>query len=406
MVLKAFISATASILVISMTCGSCLANSEDNSPKGNIGFFTQGSVSDMSIPMEETSAPELQYGPTKGFKVEKKEVPQIANLNAIIDQAKKEAGNQEISIADEKIPEGVDAEEYKLRKEFGDPSETVPVKGIDTAPKPYKAMLKAIDMGRDDLALMYANQWMGYMKNLDRITRKATAMAGVVKLDPAVGEEKVSNAAFSNIDPKALNQFFAKRKEELAKNQAVGNVEITEQSRSAISAIFGDSDSQDTQQAAKLGDNLEQPDAYAKLLDTSLDPISRKMLIRSTLAGKLPLDPSGNVQVLFFMRPSEQASIDLGKQLAMALSSPTLDVSVGIVPLSVDGVELTANSKFYQNTGIPANLRDGAALSRSLNITQFPSLLFLTENSEQAFFKAGKADALFIEEVSRMIGGK
>lgn len=395
MVNKALTNTFLPIIALSLACSPSYANSEDYAGKPNVGFFNHGAVVDMSIELEGSEQPEIQYGPPKSFKIEeKKEVaaklqanPAAAALNA----------------EEETIPPGVDPQEFLLKKEYGDPDQPTPVKGIDSAPSPYKAMLRAIEMGRDDLALKYANQLKDYRKKLDLVTRKAVAMDGVVKLDSTSDADQVSHAALSNIDPKALDTYFAERKDKLASRDLTASLEVSEDSREAIKAVFGDTDSQ---QSALNESEDAAIDPYDNLVDTNIDATIRKLLIRSTLAGKLPIDPSGKVQVLFFMRPSEQSSVNIGKEIGTALSSTSLDVSLSVVPLSVEGVDYKGNARFFEKTGIPSIVRDGLSLSRSLNITQFPALFFTTANSNEAFLKTGKADSVFIEEVARIIGGK
>lgn len=395
--LKAVLSIGISIqIAVLATAACCFAESSESPESLNTGFFNRGSVIDMSIPLGETEQPEIQYGTTKGIPGERLLPSEVVSVTAEPSAELKTAQNG-------RIPEGVDAVEYSLKQEFGDPKEPVSIKGIDNAPKPYKAMLKAIDMGRDDLALQYANQWMGYMKSLDRITRKANSMASVVKLDPETAESKITEQAFANIDPVALSGYLEKRKAEHSSNEIKDDVVIDAQSREVIDAFFGETSTENSQSV--LGRQAIK-DPYSKLVDTTIDPVSRKALIRAELASKVPVDPAGNVQVMFFLKPSEQSSIEVAKQITDTLSSPTLGVSLGVVPLSVEGVSLENNKRFFDGSGMPASLRDGLALSRSLNISQFPALLFITPNSEKAFLKTGKADAVFIEEVARMIGGK
>jgi len=401
MVIRALLNTASQILALSLLCSASYANSEEFAGNPDAGFFNQGAVLDMSLELEGSEKPEMQYGPAKSFKIEVKK-PEEAKLPGA--GGIKNAGSAALKSQEEKIPAGVDPQEYKLKKEFGDPSEPTVVKGVDSSPKPYRAMLTAIDMGRDDLALEYANQWMGYMKSLERVTKKAVAMAGVAKLDPTSGKDQASVEAISNIDPTALNNFMEKRKGSIDQSQNASTIEISDSTRNSISALFGDSDSAE----GKALEPAEQADSdpYAKLVDTNIDSESRKQLIRTTLVNELPLDPSANVKVLLFMKPSERASIELSQAVVQAISSPTLAVTLGVVPLSIDGLNPYVAKSFYDQTGMPALLREGLALSKSLNLTQFPALLFVTENSQKAFLKVGKADAVFIEEVANMIGGK
>ena len=381
-----------------MTCANSFANSEDigqNNRHGTSGFFNHGSVVDLSLPLESTDQPEMEYGPPKILPLETEQPEQPV-------AAKQQDAAQVQAPVAAVPPPGVDGDKFKLQQEFGDPTEQVTVKGVDSAPKPYRAMLAAIQMGRDDLALEYANQWHGYMKSIDRLSRIATSMKDVVSLDPAIAETKISDQAYSNIDPQALNKFLDKRKNEVIQNETNTDVNITKENHDAINAFFGEEDSDKSKSVIAQGSQ----DPYAKLVDSNIDAASRKMLIRSELASKVPVDHSGNVKVLFFLKPSQQTSIDVAKQLTEAISSPTLGVSLGVVPLSVEGINPVENKRFFDESGMPALLRNGLELSRSLNISQFPALLFVTSNSDKAFLKTGKADAVFIEEVARMIGGK
>lgn len=362
---------------------------------GKIAFFNKGAVTDLDAPMEETAQPEMEFYATSGFKIPKLKVAQPKSSQS---SDKDQIGREEVE-----VPAGVDADQFKLRQEFGDPSDEVLVKGIDNTPKPYRAMLKAIEIGRDDLALEYANQWMEYMGRLDRVTKKASAMASVVKLDPSSDEITLSNEAVASIDPKALSEFIGKRQSEAIKQAGI-EVEVNDQARQAIDSIFGETNQPTAQERAE-GEKV-QIDPYAKLVDRSMDEGMRRTLIRSELRSQVPVDPSGHAKVLFFFKPSEQISLDLGKELSTVLASPTLKVNLSVVPLSVESFTQEASAKFAEASGIQAMLRDGIGLSKSLGINAFPALVFVSSASDRAFAKSGMSDAVFIEEVAKMVGGK
>lgn len=401
---KAFLNSAVLVLGISMCCAPGFAISDDSDQQSSNGFFNQDAVTDMSIPLLQTEQVEMQYGPTKGFKLPEKkpelEKPQVAKQNSSASVIQKD---QKQDVSEKAAAEGVDTQALKLKEEYGDPKEAVLPKGVDSAPKPYKAMLEAINMGRDDLALEYASAWIGYMDKLDQVVRKGAAMASVVRLDPANAAEDTPEDALTNIDPTALNSFFNKRKIEKEQSKAVSDIDLDQRAQLSIKGFFNDEAGINA--ANKPKGDIEA-DPYAKLFDSTMNPESRKLLIRSTLAGKLPSEPTGQVQALFFMRPSEQISVDIGKELAKVLASPTLGVSLKVVPLSVDGVSIQDNAEFTRKTGMPTLLRDGSALVQTLSIDKTPAIMFIASSSGKAFLKTGIADSVFIEEVANMIGGK
>jgi hypothetical protein len=357
-----------------------------------LGFFNHDSVVNLDAPLSYSNQEEIQFGPSKGF-----DLSQEFAVNKV--SQKSNNGEAAASALEEEIPEGVDPQEYTLRKEFGDPSEAVPVKGVDTAPKPYKAMLKAIDMGRDDLALEYAQQWMGYMKSLDKVTKKASAMAGLVGADPSKIDAVAGQEAVTNIDPRAVVNFVEQRKVE-DKISAISSLELDSEAKNKIDALFGqDSDTVSI-------DKQVNKDPYADLLDKNININQRKLLIRTKLAGKVPVEPGSAVKILYFIKPSQLNSVEVAKELTTAVSSSSLDVSVSVVPLSVESIGYATNQNFFKQTGMPAIIRDGAALARSLGVNQTPALIFSTDKAEKAFVKVGLADSVFIEEVIKMMGGR
>ncbi len=355
-----------------------------------LGFFNQDSVVNMDRPLEYSKQEEIQMGPTKGFDLSR---------DFKVDNVKLNQDPKQNTKAEEKIPEGVDPQEYTLKKEFGDPSVPVPVKGTDNAPAPYKAMLKAFDMGRDDLALQYAEQWMGYMRSLERVTQKASAMSQIVGLRPDQVENQLSPETLAQIDSAGLQKYLEAKQNHLADNSQGGNLALENSTLEKINALFGENESQYNLSALNK-------DPINQMMDRSKNPEERKRLIRQHLSSKLPRDPSGKIKILFFMKPSDPISTMVGKELARAIGSETNTFPVAVVPLSVDPIGQDTTSNFVASTGLPAVVRDGSVLYSSLKIAKAPAVVFLTSASDKSFVQTGPVDSVFVQEVINIIGGR
>jgi hypothetical protein len=104
--------------------------------------------------------------------------------------------NPDIPISDETEEEGFteketdgknDIKEQTLEERLielsGKPEEDAPVLADEKAPKPFKAMMIAMQEGRDDLAIKYARQFVRYLQDVQNRVAFATKLQEVAKVE-------------------------------------------------------------------------------------------------------------------------------------------------------------------------------------------------------------------------------
>ena len=148
------------------------------------GFFERDVVRDVfGEELQMGEAPEYEFFPRQPEKV--KPVPREAAVAAGGTPGAKASATPaaQLQTAMRKST-GKDPVADSLVAKYGDPSKDAPIQAIESAPTPFKGIMAALQENRDDLAMMYARQYVRHFKNLQDRTRKVMGMTkAAIELD-------------------------------------------------------------------------------------------------------------------------------------------------------------------------------------------------------------------------------
>jgi hypothetical protein len=308
--------------------------------------------------------PEKSESPDVGFYKEKKDRP---TQDPLIQQVGLQNQNGKPLDATKQPPfDTRKASPDQLLAFYGNPNEESPLTPDEKAPIPFKGMMAAMDSGNDKLAYQYARQYVRYMRNMsDRVGR-------TVQLQELAVERE-------GIRP--------------------GNVK-------------------DNPYVKLLEDDLLSAESKKELSVAGLDPKAQRMIREAQIEegsqmqdvsnqSNIPVDPKGEVSVLFFFDNSQNASYERAKDIEKLYKKFSQNPNVTFSALS--GLNLTTSEllSFSDKSGISIPVQNGGKTFGSMSGGSLPAVLLLTKNTNKVVRVSESSDADEIAmTLKQMMGGK
>ncbi len=165
------------------------------------GFFERNSAKDIFGPQVKLgNAPDIGYFPQQPKpKEEVVEAPQAGATGGAANKVKNNK-NSKVSKVNTAIreAEGEDPVADELVEQYGDPTKNVPVKGVENAPAPFKGMMAALEANRDDIAMMYARQYVTYLNRLQATSERVAEMTKQIAVEGQGSVEVPNNVPVRN----------------------------------------------------------------------------------------------------------------------------------------------------------------------------------------------------------------
>lgn len=131
--------------------------------RASFDFFSPNAVRDpLRMNLEVSKQPDYSFFPSRPAPYEFAHREDVAPASAGLRALNGKSQNASLRLPDTKDP--VAAE---LFSEYGDPRERAPVRAIDSAPRPFKGLMAALESGREDIAALYARQFVNHLGSLE-----------------------------------------------------------------------------------------------------------------------------------------------------------------------------------------------------------------------------------------------
>ncbi|NMC63962.1 MAG: hypothetical protein GYA55_12435 [SAR324 cluster bacterium] len=284
---------------------------------------------------------------------------------------------------------------------FGDPSEDVPIKAIDNAPPPFKAMMAAHQAGDQELAHAYARQYVRYIKNtqasvenINKMTDLAMEMEGMRQ--PSGREDSDYDEESRRLIEKDLKRIRGEAEDGLY----VANMqpEIRELLNEAEEA-------EEEGRPRPTATSKKREELFPSGYDPGFDEKKARQLARRSIAGRVPVDPKGQAQVYIFMRPDD------AKNAALAQEVETLnqrvkgrDVKIlGVVPVEHMSPYDIQQLQASQNLSFP--IRASLSLGPKLGVMKYPSIIVAAPNIARYVLEEGFRPYYYIDELVKAVQG-
>lgn len=286
--------------------------------------------------------------------------------------------------------------EDDIVSEFGDPDEKLPMMAVENAPKPFKAMLRALEAGHDDLAFQYARQYVRY-----------------------IGHVQSQNARLMSMTGKALErEGMAESSQWQGGPNFVEDQEILERDleRSGIGSKSGGLDErtreifEEAKAAEKKADARNAPGGENSIVPSMTDDAAVQALINnesgqpSRVGGVSRGVAAGQpVDVFFFFSPNDRGALEMAPEIESLHRS---GLPVNVVGFVTPSYNLGEAQRFKSLTRTTFMIRDGSKLARSMQLTGTPTVVVTDPRTGKVVSKSGVVRYTDLEQIVKSLDSR
>lgn len=271
--------------------------------------------------------------------------------------------------------------------EYGNPSEPAPILAQENAPKPFKAMMAALQAKDDQLAYQYARQWIRYMDDLNARTTKVMDVTRVAQqVERAMpGESPEVKQLRERVALENLPQPDAQSAELDPRAQALLDRARAE-SRSAAPR----------QQTAALntGNQEEQRE------------IAARREIRQQLGGKIPVDAKGKVEIYIFFDPADPKLKEAGAHAVKLFNLTQGRRGINLVGYTSVRQDPRQLAQLKKQLKLPFAVLSGDTFSRELQLSRYPAVVLVAPSSGRVVKETLEKPIFYFDELIAMIQGR
>jgi hypothetical protein len=262
-----------------------------------------------------------------------------------------EESGSEAQPVPQSAPQRVD-KKFKSREEiinaFGDPNERQPVLARPDAPQSMQAILQARELGDKELEQAYIKQHVDYLLELDDRTKAVSLdIAREVERRKAGGEEE------ADTNP----------------------------------ALFGK-----VQQ--------DKPAAKAKR------PSEVAIQIPAALRSKIPVDPKGEVDVIWFIHPGDADVLAMAPAVQQIFNRSKSDRSVSFTAMTIGALDQQAVTDFRRKAQVSFPIRSGFSLARGLGYSKSPTIVVMSRSTGKSVDLQGVQELKLLNAVIAAAQGR
>lgn len=335
------------------------------------------------------------------------------------DQAEKVSA--EIKNPEKKLDQAVEVEQSdqdekdpvaKILKEYGDPTAEAAINAKSDAPKPFKAMMAALEAGDEKLAFQYSKQYTRYLNRVQERVNKVTGLVGIAmesqgmlgeddwqnspryaETRSAVAEElelaklKKEESSVRDLDPKVAAMLDRAKKQE-----------VIDQAK--IAKMQGNDQEEDYEPNAKQAQH-DQHDNF--------DEKKARLEVRAAIKASIPADTYGEVDIYFFFRPKDRNSLLILPEVQAVYDKYQAQIKSGKVKflaVSLDALDGSALGTFTEKNQISFPITSGMSLAKKLEIKGYPTTVFVARNSGKAVYEEGFRRSFYMDEVLGLMQGR
>jgi hypothetical protein len=350
------------------------------------------------------------------------ESPKVHILNAtigddfmpeLLEQPKQDQENQ---------PEQSQSLRDRLANDFGDAAADPTVFADEKAPKPFKAMMIALEAGDDELAFDYARQYARYQRKFHERVDRVMDITQIAMEDEDI-LPKIDRSEEADYDGTLSLGGRGEKKENLKQEEvelaSKNEIEKNIQSASSAYALSLDNKTRDILKRAEMVElGISDDEASLKIKEGEkalaaanreqkiVDEKTERRMIRTALSGKVPMDSKGFAAMYFFFRPNDTEAVAVGKELEKLYRANRENRMLNIVAFSMDRPSGDLVKYIQKKMGITFQIRDGSQLIKRLKVNESPSVVLFAPTDGKAFVVEGVKNALFYDEVSKMMQGR
>ncbi len=288
----------------------------------------------------------------------------------------------------------------ELVKQHGDPKLDPPINVVDNAPKPFKAMMAALDAGDDQLAFSYARQYVRYLKRLQDRTGKVMGFVGLAgEREKMFGEnEWQSSEQFDKY--RGVLEKDLEQEPELANS---ATAELDERTR----ALLEDAERAEAAGISKVEERRKaarSANAPKSVAVDSKQEAADRLKVRQAMAGKIQPAPGGEVDVVYFFSPRESLGLQMLSEVDALNQKVRSDPAVRVTAYWLGTVEPELLQKLKGTFTV--QLKDGNDLAARYKVAGTPSTLFIARRTGRVSVEEGYRRFFYLDEIFGLLKGR
>ena len=295
----------------------------------------------------------------------------------------------------EALPEPEMTPEDELRAEFGDPSEVHPVLAKNDAPKPFRAMMAAMNKGEDKLAYDYAKQYVRYVQDLNRSNMRAVGLSQLAMVrEGLISEGDVINSVNPE-DRKLLDQDIKEHLDAEKSKSYLGNLDPA--TRALLLKAKGDVIKEDVVE-----------DEFAEEIEDELAEEERVQRFKAKLELNkkfIPVDPEGKVDVIFFFEPEQINSIKMAPAIEAVFRESLEDENLNLIAFTLSPMDRDRELKFKRITHANFPIKSASEAARAMGVTQAPATVVISQSTGESVVEVGNRSFFYLDELIQKMQG-
>lgn len=328
-------------------------------------FFEKGSAKTVFGPdVSYSKKPKLEYFPVKQARE--------AYLPTEHDPATTDP-TEEPAITNIQNPAEALSATQKILAEYGDPNADAPIPVVDTAPRPFKAMMKALDANDDELAYSYARQYLRHLKNLQ--TRSS----------------KVSDLVELGMEDEGIKEGDGLKQNKILEDKAYAGA--LDEKGKALLEIAEAHEAEET----KLKEKQSRQDSIQERLE--------RQKLKHLFEGKVPVDPKGAVDVLFFFNAGDENAISMTKEIQALYKKNKPDQRINVMGVSLEVLSYDGIKRFRKKSGATFPIRNDGRFHELFKVSDSPTTVFISRTTGNARYEPGIREYLYLDELVKAIQG-
>ncbi|MCB0318584.1 MAG: hypothetical protein KDD56_07490 [Bdellovibrionales bacterium] len=283
--------------------------------------------------------------------------------------------------------------------EYGDPSISQPVLAKEDAPKPFRAMMAAMQKGEDKLAYEYAKQYVRYIQDLNHSNMRAVGLSQLAMVrEGLIAESDVINSV-SPKDKELLNQDIKNQLKAEEVKTYLSN--LSPETKSLLLKAHQGVLEEDNSLFEKEKLNLEAEQRLAE------EERFQRYKARLELNRKhIPIDPEGKVDVLFFFNAEQINSLKMSPVIEALFRESEEDEGFNLIAYSLAKIDADREANFRRITNANFPIQEAAQLARALGIKQAPATVIISQTTGESIVEVGSRSFFYLDELVRKMQGK
>lgn len=337
-------------------------------------------------------------------KVELTKARPINVLNPILGEPELEGQSKDAgSPSAEKIPE---SDRDRIMREFGKPEEDDAILGDEKAPKPFKAMMHALQAGDKELAFQYARRYARYMNNF---RERSGLAARLHSLGNEIEGYQPRQDHSEESDPSGFMDLYRKEMGEAIKNESevlAVNPEaqaLLDRARGELSAEAGKPSMGSARPTASSAGSRAAGRGEKALRGEAAE----RALVRENHPRGVPVDPEGKVTVYFFLSSAELGPMSMIGDVQRLFDRYERDPNIRVQGISfVPLPELNVRQLLRYNVAVTFPIEHNREFATSLGVDYTPAVAVVAETLGKAVLEKGHRTVWYLDELVQRVAGR